>query len=76
MLPTQAKRKRSLEKVVEFRTGSCLRSIGCPFQVVGLTIEKEQVCIVVDAVISCELVEDILGMATFQDLSKISFCHI
>ena len=49
VLPTQTKRKRSLEKVVELRKapfGRCLRSIGSPFQVVGK--EKERACIVAE----------------------------
>jgi len=48
--PGQAE-KKSLEKVVELRTGkfgSCLRSIVSPVQVVGPTTEKERVCIVAD----------------------------
>ena len=54
----------------------CPSSIGGPLQIVGLTIEKEQVCIVVAAIIYLELVVDIITMATFPDLGKISFCHI
>ena len=48
-LPTQAKRKRSLEKVVELASfGRCLRSTGSPFQVFGPSTENERVCIVAE----------------------------